>query len=257
MSRRNLIQAVLVVLILAVMAALFAPLVVKVREEAARSQCTNNLRQLGIAIANYHDTYNNFPIAALPNRDLPPERRLSWIVQIWPFVEAGSIFHRIDFHKGWDAEENRFAALTALMPLHCPAYPERPPETTFYSSHYLGIAGIGSDAIQLPLEESHAGFFGYERTLRSEDIAGRISSILMLTETSQASGAWTAAGMPTTRGLIPDGSPYLGPNGQFGGTHRGGVNAVFADGSVRFIAQKIDPTVWEAMATLSGKGKGE
>jgi prepilin-type processing-associated H-X9-DG protein len=254
---RNAVQALLVILILLVLGALFPPAVIKIREAAARSQCTNNLKQLGLAVHNYHDTYNLFPRAALPNLDLTPEKRQSWVVEIWPFVEAGPLYNKIDHKKAWDAEENRFAALTTLRSLHCPAYPERPPVTPFFSMHYLGIAGVGVDAIQLPREDSRAGFLGYDRTFNLKDVADRTSSILMLAETSQASGAWSAAGPPTTRGLILNGPPYLGAGGQFGGNHPRGVNTVFADGSVRFVEQTIDPAAWEAMATLGGKGNQE
>jgi prepilin-type processing-associated H-X9-DG protein len=107
------------------------------------------------------------------------------------------------------------------------------------------------------LEDRRAGFFGYERTFKLEDFKNHAGSILMLAETSQLNGAWTAAGLPTTRGLIPDGSPYMGAGGQFGGNHRHGANVAFADGSVRFVEQSIDPAVWEAMATLSGKSNRE
>jgi prepilin-type processing-associated H-X9-DG protein len=58
------------------------------------------------------------------------------------------------------------------------------------------------------------------------------------------------------RGLDPAGPPYLGGDGQFGGTHRDGVNALFADASVRFLGYSTRPEVFEAFATIKG-GKGE
>lgn len=274
---RRVIQVLIVVLILLSCGGIVGPALVQVREAANRAQCTNNLRQLTLAIGNYHDCYSAFPtaaedkpsaawhgaaerafpMAAKDNPDLPPEKRLSWIVHIWPFVEAGSLYWKMDHKKRWDAEENRFAA-TEVLPkiLICPGY-SAPPTRDFLPTCYVGITGIGSEAIHLPLEDGRAGFFGYERTLKREDLKDRADSILMLSETSQVHGAWTAAGSPTTRGLIPDGSPYIGVRGQFGGNHRRGANVAFADGSVRFIEQSIDPAVWEAMATLSGKGNQE
>jgi prepilin-type processing-associated H-X9-DG protein len=236
---------------------MFTLMVGKVREAGARAQCTNNLKQLGLAIENYHGCSDKFPRAALPNPDLPPERRQSWIVDIVPFVEASPLYNKMDHEKAWDAEENRFAALITLRTLQCPAYPERPPVSTFFPTHYLGIAGIGAEALNLPLEDRRAGFFGYDRVIEGEDLKDRAGSILMLVETSQANGAWTAAGPPTTRGLEPNTSPYLGVNGQFGGNHPHGANVVFADCSIRFIEQTIDPVAWEQMTTLSGRGGRE
>ncbi len=254
---RNSIQLVVVLLILLSCGGILTIVVIKAREAADRMGCTNNLKQLGLAIRNYHESHNQFPKAALPNPELPPEGRQSWIVEIWPFVEAGPLYSRIDHKKAWDAEENRFAALTILRTLQCPAHRERPPDSAFFSSHYLGIAGLGVDAIDLSLEDSRAGFFGYDRTLRLKDLKDRADSLLMIAETSKARGAWTAAGPPTSRGLDPSRSPYLGVDGQFGGNHPSGANVVFADGSVRLIEKTIDPAVCEAMATLSGKGNSE
>lgn len=254
---RNAVQALLVVLILVVLGLMIVPFLVQVRAAAARAQCTNNLRLLGLATVNYHDTCNTFPKAALPNPDLPPEKRQSWVVAIWPFVEAGPIYNKMDHKKAWDAEENRFVALTTLFCLQCPGYPERPPNTTFFSSHYLGVAGIGADAIQLPLEDRRAGIFGYDRSVKQDDLKRGASETVLFVETSHARGAWTAAGAPTTRGLVPDGPAYFGAAGPFDGNHRHGTNTAFADGSVRFLEQTIAPAVWEAMATLSGKGNRE
>jgi prepilin-type processing-associated H-X9-DG protein len=254
---RRAIQVLIVVVILLLCSGILTMSVVAVREVAARSECTNNLKQLALAIENYHDSFNTFPTATEENPGLPTEQRLSWIIHIYPYVEANDIYWRMNHKKGWDSEENRFAAQFHPVILYCPAYLSPQLAGSSTPTCYVGITGIGTEAIHLPLEDSRAGFFGYERSLKREDLNKRADSILMLAETSQVHGAWTAAGSPTTRGLIPDGSPYIGVGGQFGGNHRRGANVAFADGSVRFIEQSIDPAVWEAMATLSGKGNQE
>jgi prepilin-type processing-associated H-X9-DG protein len=254
---RRMIEVLIVVLILLTCGGLFGPAVVKVREAADRAECINNLRQLTLTIGNYQSQYSRFPTAAETNPDLPMEKRLSWIVAIYPFVEASDVWSRMDKKKAWDAEENRFAATEVLPKIvicpGCAALRTR----DYVPTCYVGITGIGRDSLTLPLGEGRAGFFGYERTLKREDVKTRADSILMLVETSQVHGAWTAAGSPTTRGVIPDGSPYIGVGRQFGGNHRRGANVAFADGFVRFVEDNIDPAVWEAMATLSGKGNRE
>lgn len=253
---RNVIQILILVLIGLACGSLFTVFAVRVREAANRSLCFNNLRALALAIENYQDSQSQFPTAAEANPDVPPEQRLSWIVDVFPFLEANSIYNQMDHKKGWDAEKNRFAALFEIKTLHCPGTTALP-TSGFTPTYYVGITGIGADAINLLSEDRRAGFFGYERTLKFADIKNHAGAIVMLAETSQVQGSWTAAGPPTARGLIPDGSPYIGAGGQFGGNHRGGVNVAFVDGSVRFIEQPIAPAAWEAMATLSGKSNQE
>jgi hypothetical protein len=253
---RNVIQILILILIGIAFGGILTPAIIRVREAANRAQCTNNLRQLARDIETYHGTYSKFPTAAQPNPELPPEKRLSWIVEILPFMESSPTHSKMDHKKGWDAEENRFAAVIGIKCLYCPGY-SVPPTSTVTPTCYVGITGIGADAINSPVEDRRAGFFGYERTFKLEDFKNHTGSILMLAETSQVQGSWTAAGSPTTRGLIPNASPYIGVGGQFGGNHRLGANSAFMDGSVRFLADNIDPAVWEVMATLSGKSSRE
>ena len=75
---------------------------------------------------------------------------------------------------------------------------------------------------------------------------------MLLGETTFANGPWTAGGPATVRGLNPGRRPYIGPGEQFGGSHRGGAMVAFADGSVRFLRDKIDPGVFEGLATVAG-----
>src|SRR5436190_2669475 len=166
---------------------------------SARVYCGYNLRQLGFALINYGDTDKHFPSAAMEHASLPPEKRLSWIVAAAPFIESDIYYSKMDKQKGWEADENRFAALMRMPILRCPGYPKRPPVSTFFPTHYLGISGVGHDAARLPEGDANAGFFGYERALSPADIQGRASTLMVMAETAWASGAWTAAGPPTTR----------------------------------------------------------
>jgi prepilin-type processing-associated H-X9-DG protein len=252
---RNRLEALVLLLILVVVGGLLVTAVARVREAGAKVQCWNNLRAIGLALDNYQDTNNHFPQAAEPNLSLPPERRLSWLVSIGPYVEATNIFVRMDRQQGWDAEENRYLALTVLRYLQCPSHPDRPPVSTLAPTHYVGITGLGTDAATLPPEDSRAGFFGYDRTLTLPGRKNGTSALLVAIETAQADGAWTAGGWPTVRGLEENGPPYLGIDGQFGGTHRGGANALFADASVRFLRTPGDSPALRAIVTIQGSAE--
>ena len=78
------------------------------------------------------------------------------------------------------------------------------------------------------------------------------STTLMAIETTVENGPWMAGGPPTVRGLNQAEQPYLGKGRQFGGSHRGGCMAVFADGSVRLIKDSIKPSTFEALVTIAG-----
>lgn len=254
---RQAVTVLVVIVALLLVGGLSLRAIHKVQEAAARTSCSNNLKQIGLAVLNYEGSMNHFPAAARPSPNLPPERRLSWIVEIVPYAEADRIYSKMAREKGWDAEENRFAALLPLRYLRCPSYPERPPVSTLVPTHYLGASGVGTDAVSLPEGKPGAGFFGYERRLTLAGLQRPAADVLVAIETCNATGAWTAAGPPTVRGLDPSRLPYLGANGTFGGNHPGGANAAFADGSVRFLSDRTSPRELEALVTISPPAAGD
>ena len=118
--------------------------------------------------------------------------------------------------------------------------------------HYVGIGGLGIDAPTLPGGHPRAGVFGYDHQTRMVDIKDGASTTMLLAETTFANGPWTAGGPATVRGLDPERQPYVGPDRQFGGSHRGGAMVAFADGSVRFLRGTIAPGVFEGLSTVAG-----
>jgi prepilin-type processing-associated H-X9-DG protein len=241
----------MVAFILLIVGSVLMVAVAKVREAAKKTQCANILKQVGLAVHNYYHTFRYFPPAGRINANLPVEKRLSWLYLITPFVESSNLYREFDQNQAWDSEKNRMIPLTVWYPVyHCPSYPDRPATSKFIPTNYLGITGLGTDAATFPLDDPKAGFFGYERKLRFEDIKKGPSTTLAVAETAWVGGAWTAA-PEAVRGLDPDGSPYLGVPQQFGGNHAGGANVLFADGSVRFLESSFDSHELERMATIA------
>jgi hypothetical protein len=249
-------NAVLVVLIVATGGSLLVVAVAKVREAAGRVQCENNLRRLGLDLGTYQDCNGRYPPAAIPNADLLPENRLSWLVAILPFVEADDTYSRMTKDKGWDAPENRFAAELTCKCFLCPSYPAGPAVSTLSPTHYVGISGIGEDAASLLTGDPRAGFFGYERTVRKNDLARGASETAVAAETAWAQGAWTAAGPATVRGVEAGTSPAGPPTG-FGGNHRGVCLVLFADASVRPIDASLSGAEWARMIVLKAEKSDE
>jgi hypothetical protein len=128
-------------------------------------------------------------------------------------------------------------------------------------THYVGIAGVGAHAADLPANDPRAGFFGYSRTIKLQDITDGTSYTLVAIETASDNGPWAAGGAATVRGLDPANQPYIGNGRQFGLIHfagtilvrpSAGANAALADGSVRFLSASISAPTLEALATFGG-----
>jgi hypothetical protein len=253
---RKRVQVVVLVVAAGLVVAWVVGAVVKVRRAAASAQCQDNFRQMAMAFENYYGTYGQFPPGTIRNPDLPVERRLSWTVDHWSYLEAHMIRHARS--QAWDAEDNRALAGGSRV-YRCPANPEQTREDGVGLLHYMGVAGLGPDAARLPVSHPRAGVFAYDRGTRREDVKDGMATTLLLVETTTSLGPWLAGGPSTVRGLDPDGPPYLGPDGQFGSRHPAGsftsavtTRALFTDGSVRTLAQDIAPEVFEALATIAG-----
>jgi hypothetical protein len=232
----------------AVAVALLLPAVQASREAARRTQSRNNIKQIVLALHNYHDTNNGFPAGTHPNKNLKPEKRLSWFVDILPYVELQSVHQQIDLDKAWDDPANRQAVMTPIKLFLNPSAPQK--KSTYPVTHYVGLAGLGAEGPTLPVTSPKAGCFAYDRMTRISDIADGTSNTAIVGEISKDEGSWAAGGRPTIRPLTA--RPYInGPDG-LGGAHPGGCFFGMADGSVRFISDKVDPKLMEAIVTING-----
>jgi prepilin-type processing-associated H-X9-DG protein len=238
------------------------------REAARRAQCASNLKQIALALHNYHESYGRFPSGTVGDRSLPPDRRLSWMVVLFDFLTQG-LQLIIDGMRPWDAPANlrplfRHTSVDGNPPpyttsamdcgeiLQCPSHRMPASSNAPAPSGYVGISGLGTDAAALPPGHPRAGVFGDDRATRIEEIKDGVSATMLLAETTSFIGPWTAGGPATVRGLDPSRQPYIGRGRQFGGAHRDGAMVAFADGSVRFLRESIDPKVFEALSTVAG-----
>ena len=92
----TLIEMLVVIGIIAVLLGLILPSIEKVRGASGRVQCLNNLKQIGLAAHNHHDTHKTFPPGTVRNADVPPDQRLAFTVALLPFLEQDKL------HKAFD-----------------------------------------------------------------------------------------------------------------------------------------------------------
>ncbi len=231
-----------------VMVALLLPAVQAARAAARRTQSKNNLKQIGLALHNYHATEGNFPAATYRVADLKPDKRLSWQTEILPYVEQKPLYDRIDFKKSWEDSANHAAVSTPLVLFINPMIGEQN-AGGLPVTEYVGLAGVGADGPMLPVTSPRAGVFAYNRVTRIEDIVDGTSNTIMTSECNKDFGSWAAGGRPTIRALTK--KPYIdGPDG-LGGQPEG-VQVGFADGSVRFVSKSVDPQLLERLVTIAG-----
>jgi prepilin-type processing-associated H-X9-DG protein len=265
---RTILSAVALVAAAAALVSLAGVWVARARDLERREQCRINLWQLSLALVQYGTARGALPYGTLLNAALPPEKRLSFYLAIDPWLDNHQ-GQEIDFQwdRAWDSREN-LLPLTIDEPIggprtvshepprflqaHCPGHEFQTPPGVPPLIDYVGVAGLGRDAATLPAGDPRAGAFGYDRRTRMEDFKDGRATTMILVETGTANGPWTAGGPSTVRGLDPSRQPYIGRGRQFGGLHCGGVNVAFADGSVRFLSETIDPKVFEALSTIAG-----
>ena len=204
--------------------ALLLPAVQSAREAARRAQCVNNLKQIGLGMLNYHSTNDVIP-AAIADDDGKP--LLSWRVALLPYIEEQELFNEFHLDEPWDSPHNK--GLIDRMPASyaCPSEGlEEPGTTTYRIAEGPGASFPGPEGIGL------------------REILDGTSNTIAVFESTEAT-TWTK----------PGGLPFSDEPGadlpSFGSAHPGGFNALFFDGSVRFLEDATE-AVRRAMLTPSG-----
>ena len=156
----TLVELLVVIAIIGVLVALLLPAVQAAREAARRSQCQNNMKQVGLAFHNFESTYNRLPLA-YTNSSLPG--RNNWAPFVLPYLEQKNLIDGYDLAADWWVNPNRPLVMLRLPVLQCPSTPnpERiqdkpeatPPNKTGACGDYFTPAGVHPD-INLVLPNS-------------------------------------------------------------------------------------------------------
>jgi type II secretory pathway pseudopilin PulG len=282
-----LIELLVVLAIIMILIALLLPAVQRIREAANRTECSNNLHQIGIALHNYHDTLKTLPsglLTTLPAGPSVTSPGWGWAALLLPFLEQDNLFRQIDFTLPIEAPANAPAIVFPVKTYVCPSDRHTgvftvldmsgAPVVQAYTNSYA--ASYGTAEVETGPDAGNGLFFRNSQ-LRFKDITDGTAFTLaigergaLLTQVPWAGAinngsCWVTQGAPTTSTHVED--PFsmpLAQTGTFGlnagnenpdafcSPHPVGAFFVFADGSVRSLDQQMDLTILQVLTTRAG-----
>jgi prepilin-type N-terminal cleavage/methylation domain-containing protein len=283
----TLVELLVVIAIIGILVALLLPAVQAAREAARRMSCSNNMKQLGLALHNYHDTFKVFPPHSLATN------RIAWTVHLLPFIEQKNLHEQFNFNILYNAGTNNILGLTPVPAYHCPSSKsqrvniddgsaEQIPAGSgvgAYTIHYYGVMGPkginSATGVAYPWTNlgghggfADSGFMKQNMSRNFSDMTDGTSNSFALGEISWDDRKqrrtryrmWTRGHQPNEWNAPAKNVAYQINSDQvavfndmaFGSNHPGGCHFLMGDASTQFIAQTVDFQRLLAAASIQG-----
>lgn len=213
-------------IVLLLFVALAIPAVLAAIEAANRTQCKCNLKQLGLAMHNYHDALKVYPPAAI--RDEAGQPLLSWRVAILLFLEERVLYEKFHLNEPWDSPHNLPLASQMPSQFRCPSDRTSQPNAASY------VIVVGPET-----------YFPPDGPVNVKDVKDGTSLTVMVGEVAGNSVPWTK----------PDDLAFdqnFTGKGNFSSAHEGGWQMLMGDGTVLFVSENINRKVYRALMTIAG-----
>lgn len=238
---RMLVSFVVAGFIVLVLIVLMLPAVQQSREASRRTVCKNNLKMIGLALHNYHDTYDSFPPAWTTDADGRP--LLSWRVLLLPYLDEAPLYEEFDLTESWDGPHNRELLRRIPSPYACPPSVSEEEGGESATSY---VAVIGEETAWPGASPS-----------RLPDFRDGTSESIIVIE-CHANIPWTEprdVSLEEAVTLLAVTEPFsaLGHHGQtFFRDHFYGRHFLMVDGSVRYASHHLDGDLARAVLTIAG-----
>jgi prepilin-type N-terminal cleavage/methylation domain-containing protein/prepilin-type processing-associated H-X9-DG protein len=263
----TLVELLVVIAITGLLVALLLPAVQASREAARRAQCANNLRQIGVGLLTYHDAFEVFPRGGWP----PASANISWTSAILPQLEEGNLYLRLNRDVRYNDASNLAAGQTTLSVMLCPSSqresffrpspdPLPPPDNRYARTDYTAIDGERGLRAVSATNDPERGVLIYKRNIPISAITDGTSQTILVGEAPEGiHSLWISV-----RNLAEQSAPINAPAvfarnyvfydfGQIiSSYHPGGAQALFADGSVRFLPETMDDRTLAALCSRAG-----
>jgi hypothetical protein len=230
----NLVESLIAGVTVGIAVALLLPEQSRAKGPALRLQCANNLKQIGLALHNYHDVFGSFPPAYVADEDGQPVH--SWRVLLLPFLEQLALYDQYDFSQPWDSLANQQVSATVLDCYSCPS--DQAGRSSY--TNYVLVTGEGT-----AWHGDHAPTF--------KEFADGTSNTITVLEVVDSGIAWSE---PRDLSLS---QALRGVNATSGicisSVHPGGAHASAVDGGVHFLLEDLDSKRIRALISPDGGEK--